>query len=309
MKTLRPGEMFRCGMAEATVKSVRTLQPRVRNLVTITYAVDDLEGFLTLTDDHALQVRRGSRVARLACAADVGPGDFVQVPSGEARVLGVEAFLANTPVIQVTFEEKDQVAFVCMEGSPLPIAVYGNLTMDSVKILRFKRYEDFVKLFFDSDDLAPCREALSAAGLSMDLTKLKLGPGKLVVQDVELAKQAVQALRLRQIQGKKLRCSDVVVSADLEGFVRSLVLSNPATMRKNQHVTNEPGELLDLGYLCRSRMRQCLESRRVGKGVHSVHWTPAPPSDTSCAATTTDAHRPHLSRASLRKWDSFLAAF
>ena len=56
-------------------------------------------------------------------------------------MLGVEAFLANTPVIQVTFEEKDQVAFVCMEGSPLPIAVYGNLAMDSVKILRFKRFD------------------------------------------------------------------------------------------------------------------------------------------------------------------------
>ena len=53
----------------------------------------------------------------------------------------MEAFLANTPVIQVTFEEKDQVAFVCMEGSPLPIAVYGNLAMDSVKILRFKRFD------------------------------------------------------------------------------------------------------------------------------------------------------------------------
>ena len=60
VETLRPGETLRHGMAEATVKSVRTLQPRVRNLVTITYVTfEGLEGFLTLTDDHALQVRRG----------------------------------------------------------------------------------------------------------------------------------------------------------------------------------------------------------------------------------------------------------
>ena len=57
VEALRPGEMLRCGMEEARVKSVRTLQPRVRSLVTITYAADDLEGFLTLTDDHALRVR------------------------------------------------------------------------------------------------------------------------------------------------------------------------------------------------------------------------------------------------------------
>ena len=61
VEALRPGEMLRCGMEEARVKSVRTLQPRVRSLVTITYAADDLEGFLTLTDDHALQVRCGQR--------------------------------------------------------------------------------------------------------------------------------------------------------------------------------------------------------------------------------------------------------
>ena len=80
MKTLRPGEMFRCGMAEATVKSVRTLQPRVRNLVTITYAVDDLEGFLTLTDDHALQVRCGCMPACVVEVCQRGP---------ESRQLGL----------------------------------------------------------------------------------------------------------------------------------------------------------------------------------------------------------------------------
>ena len=59
--------------------------------------------------------------------------------------------------------------------------------MHVVKILKFKRYEGFRELFFDSEELAPCRDALSAAGLSMDLSQLDCGQGKLVVRDVELA--------------------------------------------------------------------------------------------------------------------------
>jgi hypothetical protein len=53
-------------------------------------------------------------------------------------------------------------------------------------------------------------------------------------------------IRLRLIEGKVLRKSDVVVSADMEEAVRTLVLGNPLTLRKNQHVLNEPGELLDV---------------------------------------------------------------
>jgi hypothetical protein len=298
VETLRPGEMMRCGVAEARVKSVRTLQPRVRHLVTITYAAaDDLEGFLTLTDDHALQVRRGCRVVRPALAADVGEGDFVLVPNGEAKVLSVEHLFENTAVVEVAFEKEDQVAFVSTEGSPLPVAVYGSCAMHMVKILQFKRYDGFRELFFDSADLAPCRNALRTVGFSMDLSELNLGQGKLVVSDVELARQVLDAIRLRQIQGKILRKSDVVVSADMEGIVRSLVMANPATMKKNQHVNNEPGELLDLSHLYRGRKRQYLESRQVGERVHSVNWVPAPRSDITCAATTTDANRPSLSRA------------
>jgi hypothetical protein len=124
--------------------------------------------------------------------------------------------------------------------------VYGHCAMHTVKILKFKRYDSFREVFFDSDELAPCRDALRTAGLSMDLSKFDLGQGKLVVPNVQLAIQAMIAIRLRQIHGIILRKSDVVVSADMEGTVRSLVMKNPATMRKNQHVTNEPGELLDV---------------------------------------------------------------
>jgi hypothetical protein len=124
--------------------------------------------------------------------------------------------------------------------------VYGHCPMHTVKILKFKRYEGFRELFFDSEELAACRDALRTAGLSMDLSQSDLGQGKLVVRDVELAAQAMIAIRLRQIHGIILRKSDVVVSADMEGIVRSLVMANPATMKKNQHVTNEPGEMLDV---------------------------------------------------------------
>ena len=60
--------------------------------------------------------------------------------------------------------------------------------------------------------------------------------------------QAIIAIRLRIIQGKTLRKSDVIVSADMESTVRSLVMANPATLRKNLHVKNEPGELLDVSF-------------------------------------------------------------
>jgi hypothetical protein len=296
-------------MEEARVKSVRTLQPRVRSLVTITYAADDLEGFLTLTDDHALKVRRGCRVARPAYAADVCAGDFVLVPRGEAKVVGVEHVFENTAVVEVAFEEEDQVAHASAPGSPLPVAVYGSCAMHVVKILKFKRYDDFRALFFDSEDLKQCRDTLRAAGLSMDLSEVNLGQGKLVVTDIEVAQQVLFAIRLRQIRGRTLRKSDIVVSADLERVVRSLVMNNPATSRKNQHVTNEPGELVDLGYFYRGRKRhQMLESRHVGRGVHSINWVPAPSSDITCAATTTDANRPALSRARtharMSTWDT-----
>jgi hypothetical protein len=213
----------------------------------------------------------------------------------------VEHSFENTTVVQVAFEKDDQVAFVSTPGSLLPVAVYGSAAMRVVKLLRFKRYDDFRAVFFESAELAPCRDALRAAGLSMDLTEANLGGGKLVVHDVELARQALDALRLRQIQGKILRKSDVVVSAEMERLVRSLVMANPATLRKNQHVLNEPGELLDLGGLYRARKRLLLEEPpRAGEKFDSVNWVPAPGSDITCAATTTDANRPSLSRTRTR---------
>jgi hypothetical protein len=236
--------------------------------VTITYICADLEGLLTLTDDQALQVRRGSGLARPACAADVGPGDFVLVPSGEAKVLGIEAYLENTAMVEVIFEEEDPVAYVSNKHSPLPVSIFGKRAI-LVKILEVKRYDNFRELFFESVELAPCRDALSAAGLSMDLSQFDLGQGKLVVRDVELARQAMVAIRLRMNQGHMLRKNDVVVSTDMEPIVRDLVMNNPATMRKNQHVKNEPGELLHFAHPDRDRQQKRLESHKVGEQVCS----------------------------------------
>jgi hypothetical protein len=253
VETLRPGEELHCGTAVARIKSVKKLQARVRNLVTITYASDDLlHEALTLTDDHVLQVRRGISGVRPVRAADIDPGDFVQVPGPqreEATVVSVDSFSENMALVEVAFEEEDQFACVSMRGSALPVEVYCIRAIHTVKILQFKRYEAFRELFFDSEELAPCRDALSAAGLSMDLSQFDLGQGKLVVRDVQLARRAMTAIHLRLINGKVLRKSDVVVSADMERTVRLLVMKNPATLRKNQHVRNEPGELIDLGHL------------------------------------------------------------
>jgi hypothetical protein len=241
---------------------------------------------------------------------DLLAGDIVHLPNGEARVRQVETSFKNTAVVEVSFEDIEQVAYVFMGAgnSTLPLAVYGSCAVPIVKILKFKRHDKFADLFFGSDDLAPCRATLETAGLSMDLSKMNLGLRKLVVSDPELARQTVDALRLRQIQGKPdLRIYDVVVSADWEEAVLFRVLSS------NPYQKVKDTELVDLRFLFRGRKRQRLHSHQSGENVRSVHWwsewVPAPRSDITCAATTTDANRPSLSRAITRARGTDLGQF
>jgi hypothetical protein len=80
-----------------------------------------------------------------------------------------------------------------------------------------------------------CRDALNNAGLSMDLSQLGLGPGKLVV-DVEVGWQVIDCLRSRHCQGDIMKRSTIVVSAEWEPIVRCLVQNNPERRNENRVV-------------------------------------------------------------------------
>merc|ERR1712094_40323 len=95
--------------------------------------------------------------------------------------------------------------------------------MGTVRILHWRRCDDFRQIFLEGEDLRPCRKALETVGFSMDLSDCRLGPAKLVVRP-ELAWPAIQALGERMKRTKKhLHSRMVVVCATWEQPVRELV--------------------------------------------------------------------------------------
>jgi hypothetical protein len=125
-----------------------------------------------------------------------------------------------------------------------------------VKLIVFKRFDNFYNLF-QHEDLAAYRDALGSVGLSMDLCddKLKLGAGKLVLDDIDLASELVNYLYANRVQeniveikGKRLNKSCVFVNAETEPLVRYLVMENSRakTPIKRNPIKNEPGYFLDL---------------------------------------------------------------
>ena len=62
------------------------------------------------------------------------------------------------------------------------------------------------------EDLNDCREVLSRIGLSMDLSQYNLGTGKMVVR----ADVALLILHLFQVRDQRLKCSQIVVTSEME---------------------------------------------------------------------------------------------
>jgi hypothetical protein len=150
-------------------------------------------------------------------------------------VLDVTKEVKETEVVELTIADANQLVHIAAENSPLAIEVLGNRKALSVKLLTFKRHDDFKRVFFESADLMQCRDALNNAGLSMDLSQLGLGPGKLVV-DVEVGWQVIDCLRSRHCQGDIMKRSTIVVSAEWEPIVRCLVQNNPERRNENRVV-------------------------------------------------------------------------
>jgi hypothetical protein len=263
VNTLAEGMKLRHGLACATVEgSIRLLPLRKRDVVTITFVehrtdndmlkskgVRDTEAEASVTVPSSLQfaVRRGTQHLR-RCAHGILPGDFVRTQSTEAKVLDVSQEVKETELLELTIADANQLVHLAAENSlsqfslenSLAIEVFGNRAKTlSVKLMTFKRHDDFKRLFFESPDLLRCREALNNVGLSMDLSQLGLGPGKLVV-DPEASFQVIACLRARHCQGDILKRSTIVVSAEWEPIVRCLVQNHPERRNENRVVDERP---------------------------------------------------------------------
>ena len=247
--TLAQGMKLRHGLACATVDSIRSLPLCKRDVVTITFVehrtsndmlkskgVQDTEAEASVTVPSSLPfaVRRGTQYVR-RCAGGILPGDFLWTQSTEAKVLDVSKEVKETELVELTFADANQLVHIAAENSPLAIEVFGNRKSLSVKLLTFKRHDNFKTLFFEQPELLQCRDALNKAGLSMDLSQLGLGPGKLVV-DVEISYQVIACLRARHCQGDILKRSTIVIQAEWEPIVRCLVQNHPERRNENRVV-------------------------------------------------------------------------
>jgi hypothetical protein len=247
---------------QLTVKSHQQLPRSIRNLVMIRFKLEEIQSSIEILSETALLVRSGGDAKlSLAGSEEVGgirTGDFVLTQKGEAEVLEVTYSAREVPVFKVTFQSPNDRAFVSLGNSELAVQIFGEVTFkpppDFVKLLVFKTFNDFRRIFFESAELAPCRHALGEKGFSIDLSdqRLKLGLGKMVIDDMDLAEEVVGHLRGKrtkendvQINGQTLFRNFVIVSVKMETLVRSLVLVNTPPTHKNP-VKNEPGYFLNL---------------------------------------------------------------
>jgi hypothetical protein len=229
--------------------------------VTLSLALDGAQVTLTLPTGNALLVRKGDDVVlSLLAEGTIQKGDFVRTHRGDAEVLAVSEFVhPEMKIFEVAFAGPNDCAFVSVGKCELAVQVFGKVSFRpppySAKLLAFKRCDDFANLFLKGEDFAACRKTLEDGGLSMDLSddRLKLGHGKLVVDDLDLANEVVEYLRTKRVQenvveinGTKLNKACVIVSGELEPRVRSLVKASTREKSpdKKNPVKNEPGYFL-----------------------------------------------------------------
>lgn len=129
-----------------------------------------------------------------------------------------------------------------------------------------------------------------AAGISMDLGKARLGPGKIVV-DAGLACRALLSLQERARRtGARLQASTVVVCSRWEHEVRDLVRRSS---RCNTLLCEEPLDLAaqSLHEAPADRLAQRADLRQARRRVQGTFVDLAPPRPRSeVTASTTDAH-------------------
>jgi len=159
------------------------------------------------------------------CVDGTPEGDHLPSLTSINIVRSVDHTILEIEAIQIELQHESDAMFVGMAGvdAETCVEVFGEAppasTRSGLKVLSFKRFDNFRTALLESPELEPCRLRMAAVGVCADLSEHGLGPGKLFVA-AEHARPVVQALIDR---GEVLRSSNVIVSREYELLVLDLV--------------------------------------------------------------------------------------
>lgn len=183
---------------------------------------------LCVTANHALPaLRPRRREYESLCAREVELGYRIRTHGGEAVVEEVEPHLQTTAVMEIELEDARSTIYASSHpgslGDLLFVEVYGELTPprrdETVKLLRFNRFEGFREALLEAPELRACRMDLERHNFSADLNAHGLGAGKMFVQP----QLATNVLAILGTTYRSLRAGDVIVSRAFECMVLEAV--------------------------------------------------------------------------------------
>jgi hypothetical protein len=202
-----------------------------------------------LTSSHVLEAfQPGQKASRPMIARDVRIGYRLRTCFGVVEVLDIQIETVTTVVIELELEDPSGTFFIGPADASTHafIEVHGALAplrdSDTVKIMSWKRHNQFRQVLLESAELESCRKALERAGYAPDLDSYGLGPGKMFVR-VDQARAVLFALWHR-CRSRPLRKSDVIVSSEFELTVQAMVRACAPRGQAEPHV-----EVLDISQL------------------------------------------------------------
>jgi len=222
---------------QSVVSELNKLPLRDRDVMQLTYLVGQHQAEINLrvTTNHALLVlpQRRKQYESLP-AADIKVGDKLRALTDSAIIKRTEKLLLNTEVTEITLSDSSTTMLVASDPDVQTqafVQVYGELAPaprdDYVKVLVFRRHDNFQELLLESDELRAIRNDLARSGFSADLSPL--GPAKLFVGSY-LVPHVTRAIRERRIQ---LTAGTVIVSHSFERAVLDVVNNGRDGGRRN----------------------------------------------------------------------------
>jgi len=230
---LNEGQQLVSSHPISSVRRCTILRARQRDIIRLEYTVAGSARSLELTANHAVKVlQRGRRAAGQLPAGDIRVGDKLFTRTSFAVIQSVELIERNTEVTEIEFSDAASTMFVA-EGEELAeqhfIEVYGELAPpcrdDYVKVLRFRRFDDFGRLP-NSPGLRLCKNQLERAGFSVDSN---LHRGQMYV-GAHLARRVLDVVHSGRVQ---MTASSIIVSRQFEHAVLDAVKHDLAPARRN----------------------------------------------------------------------------
>jgi len=258
---LNEGQQLVSSRPISSVRRCTIQRARQRDIMHLRCIVAGSARSLQLTANHAVKVlQRGCRAVGQLPAGDIRPGDKLCTRTSFAVIQSVEPIERNTGVTEIEFTDSASTMFVA-EGEELAeqhfVEVYGELAPpsrdDYVKVLKFKRFDDFGQLHY-SPGLRLCKDQLERAGFSVDSN---LPRGQMYV-GAHLARRVLDVVHRGRVQ---MTASSIIVSRQFEHAVLDAVKHDLAPARHNFLVGQ-----MDLAYFLN---KEPLDLRRV----HSLWFT------------------------------------